>query len=157
MTKITSALQASRLKKPGVYSAGEGLYLQVSSPEVRSWILRYQMGGRRREMGLGDFPLVGLRDAREKARAARQDVKEGKDPIEARKEAQAAATLAAARAMTFRACAEQYIESHKAGWRNPIHAAQWPSTLAAYVYPVFGQVAVPEVDLALVMKVLQPI
>jgi integrase len=157
MAKITSALQANRQKKPGTYSAGDGLYLQVTSPEIRSWIFRYQLNGRRREMGLGSYPLIGLADARERTRAARQDVKEGRDPIEARKEAQAAATLAAARAMTFRACAEQYIEAHKAGWRSPIHAAQWPSTLEAYVYPVFGQIPVPDVDLALVMKVLQPI
>ncbi|MGA8550957.1 MAG: hypothetical protein WB678_12045 [Stellaceae bacterium] len=56
--------------------------------------------------------------------------------------------------MTFKQCAGAYIE---AGWKNPKHAAQWPSTLATYVYPVFGGLPVQAVDVGLVMKVLEPI
>ncbi len=108
-------------------------------------------------MGLGSFPLVGLAGARDKARTARLEVKEGRDPIEVRREAKAKAMLEAARAMTFKACAQAYIEAHKAGWRNDIHAAQWPSTLETYAYPVFGHLSVQAVDLGLVMKVLEPI
>jgi hypothetical protein len=44
--------------------------------------------------------------------------------------------------VTFAACAERYVASHKAGWRNPKHAAQWPATLCTYVYPVFGSLPV---------------
>jgi integrase len=59
--------------------------------------------------------------------------------------------------MTFRECAEAYIAAHKAGWRNPKHAAQWPSTLETYVHPVFGALPVQAVDVGLVMKALEPI
>ena len=63
--------------------------------------------------------------------------------------------------ITFRRCAEQYIESHRPGWSNPKHAAQWSATLQAYAYPVLGNIAVDKISNGdgtdLVMKVLQPI
>jgi integrase len=59
--------------------------------------------------------------------------------------------------MTFRQCAEAYIKAQATGWKNPKHAAQWPSTLGAYVYPIFGALAVQAVDVGLVMKALEPI
>jgi integrase len=65
------------------------------------------------------------------------------------------AKLDDARALTFRQCAEAYIKAHKASWRNPKHAAQWPSTLSAYVYPIFGALPVQAIDVSLVMKVLE--
>jgi integrase len=65
--------------------------------------------------------------------------------------------LEAAKGMTFRACAERYIEAHKAGWRNPKHALQWMSTLASYAYPVFGDLPVKAIDVGLVMKAVEPI
>src|SRR5262245_11502188 len=65
--------------------------------------------------------------------------------------------LDAAKAMTFRQCAERYIAAHEPAWRNPVHRKQWPSTLKAYVYPVCGDVSVAAVDTALVTKALEPI
>jgi integrase len=59
--------------------------------------------------------------------------------------------------MTFRQCAEAYIAAHEAGWRNAKHAAQWPSTLATYAYPIIGELPVSAVDTALVVKVIEPI
>jgi hypothetical protein len=59
--------------------------------------------------------------------------------------------------MTFQACAEAYIAAHRAGWKNAKHAAQWPSTLATYVYPIFGALPVAAIDTGLVMKALEPI
>jgi integrase len=157
MAKHLTAIEVSHKKQPGMYAAGDGLYLQVSSATVRSWIFRFQLNGRRREMGLGSFPLVSLAEARERTRVARQDLKEGRDPIEAKKAALAQAKLDAAQAMTFRTCAQAYIDAHKAGWRNEKHVAQWTATLKAYAYPVFGEVPIQGVDLGMVMKVLEPI
>jgi hypothetical protein len=57
--------------------------------------------------------------------------------------------------MTFRQCAEAYIAAHQAGWKNDKHAAQWPSTLQTYVYPVMGALPVQAVDVGLVMQVLE--
>ena len=66
-----------------------------------------------------------------------------------------AAKLAAAKAMTFRQCAEAYINAHKATWKNPVHAKQWPSTM--YVYPAFGDLPVAAIDTGLVMRAIEPI
>jgi len=59
--------------------------------------------------------------------------------------------------MTFRQCGEAYIAAHRAGWRNPKHAAQWPSTLQTYVYAVMGELPVQVVDVGLVMKAVEPL
>jgi len=124
-------------------------------------MFRFMLAGRSREMGLGSLIEVSLADARQKAVEARRLVKSGVDPIAQRdaerKAREAAQALERARAMTFHECAERYIDAHKAGWRNAKHAAQWPSTLETYCYPVFGNLPVAAVDLPMVMKVLEPI
>jgi integrase len=157
-----SAIQVSALinkREVGTHSDGGNLYLAISPGQGASWIFRYRPHGRRiaRDMGLGSAHTVALKTAREKARQQREMLLDGIDPIEARNAERAAKRLEAAKAMTFRECAEHYIASHKAGWRNPKHAAQWPSTLAAYVYPVFGSLPVQAVDVGLVMKAIEPI
>jgi len=144
-------------KGPGVYADGGGLYLRVTPTLARLWLYRFQVRGRRRDMGLGSAELYSLAEARQKALAARKLVAEGTDPIEARRVKRSVASIKAAKEMSFRACAEAYIEAQRRGWRNPKHAAQWPATLAAYVYPVFGPLPVRAVDVGLVMKALEPI
>jgi hypothetical protein len=81
----------------------------------------------------------------------------GTDPIEARRIEKVAAALSATKGMTFKQCAEVYIAAHRAGWKNPVHAKQWPSTLETHVYPVVGSLPVEQVDVGLVMKVIEPI
>ena len=108
-------------------------------------------------MGLGPTDLYTLAEARQKALEARKLVAEGIDPIEARQAKRSAAAVDAAKGMTFRACAEAYIKAHQSGWRNPKHAAQWPATLGAYVYPHFGNLPVQSVDVGLVLKAVEPI
>src|SRR5215813_13113411 len=147
-----SAVALPKLKS-GMHSDGGGLYLQVTQGGARTWVYRFMLHGRAREMGLGPLHIVSLGEAREKAREARKLRHEEIDPIEARKTKQAEDRLAAATAMTFQECAERYIDAHKAGWKNPKHAKQWPSTLETYVYPAFGALPVQAVDVGLVMKV----
>lgn len=143
--------------KPGYHSDGGGLYLRVGAGAAKSWVFRFREAGRLREMGLGPLHTVTLAEAREKALGCRKQRLDGSDPITARKAAKTAARLAEASAMTFQQCAEAYIGAHKAGWRNPKHAAQWPATLGAYVYPVLGGLPVQAVDVGLVMKAVEPI
>lgn len=152
-----SAAAVSKVKAKGMYADGGGLYLQVTESGAKSWIFRFMLNGRAREMGLGPVHAIGLADARQKATACRRLRLEGIDPIEARRAQRQQAQLEAASAMTFKACAEAYIEAHRVGWRSPKHAAQWRSTLGAYAYPVFGDLPVRSVDVALVMKALEPI
>jgi integrase len=154
--KLT-ALAVAKAKRRGYYSDGGGLFLQVSSFGSKSWVFRFREAGRLREMGLGATHTIELVEAREKARECRRLRLDGIDPIEARKGVRSQKRLDAAKAMTFKNCAERYIASHSAGWRSATHAAQWPSTLRRYVYPVFGSLPAQAVDVGLVLKVLEPI
>jgi integrase len=156
INKLTS-LDVNRAKKRGYYNDGGGLYLLVGPTGAKSWVFRFRDGARLREHGLGSFNTIGLAEAREKARVCRHMRVDGIDPIQARKAEREKKRIEAAKAMTFRQCAEAYIASQNAGWRNTKHAAQWPATLEAYVYPIFGSFPVEDVDITLVMKALQPI
>ncbi|GBU19385.1 hypothetical protein AwMethylo_36000 [Methylobacterium sp.] len=124
---------------------------------AKSWILRFMLQGRAREMGLGSASLFTLAEARERAAGFRRMLADGIDPIEARKTEKARKDLDTAGAMTFDQCAAAYIEAHKAGWRNAKHAAQWTATLDTYASTVFGKLPVADVDTTLVLKVLEPI
>jgi Arm DNA-binding domain len=143
--KLT-ALAVEKAKRRGYYGDGGGLFLQVSATGAKSWVFRFKEAGRLREMGLGATHTIGLAEVRERARECRRLRLDGLDPIEVRKATRTQAKLDVATAMTFKACAERYIATHKAGWRNPKHAAQWPSTLGAYIYPIFGTLPVQAVD-----------
>jgi integrase len=142
----------------GLYNDGNGLYLQVGSNSA-SWIFRYKFESRRtpRDMGLGSASIVSLAEAREKTLRCRKLLLDDRDPLEERRATRAQRRLETAKGMTFRQCAEAYIAAHEAGWRNPKHAAQWPATLGAYVYPVFGALPVQAIDVGLVLKALEPI
>jgi integrase len=152
--KLT-ALAVTQTKRRGYYGDGGGLFLQVSATGAKSWVFRFKEAGKLREMGLGATHTIGLAEARERATGCRRLRLDGVDPIELRRTKRLQAKLDDAKALTFRQCAEAYIKAHKASWRNPKHAAQWPSTLSAYVYPIFGALPVQAVDVSLVMKVLE--
>jgi hypothetical protein len=154
--KLT-ALAVSRAKQRGYYADGGGLYLQVSPSGAKSWVFRFKKDGRLREMGLGAAHTIFLAEAREHATECRKQRLRDIDPIEARHANKAANKLAAAKSMTFRQCAETYIAAHKSTWVNAKHAAQWPSSLTAYAYPIFGDLPVQSIDVALVTKALEPI
>ncbi|WP_345947039.1 integrase arm-type DNA-binding domain-containing protein [Bradyrhizobium sp. 174] len=153
--------QITKLKQPGRYGDGHGLYLQVFSSSNRSWLLRYQRGGRERWMGLGPETDFTLEEARERARKARQLIKDGIDPIDDRKAErirQATEQAAvAAKAISFKEAAEQYYKFHSPKWKNQKHAAQFLSTLKTYAYPVIGKLPVAAVDKTLVLKIVQPV
>lgn len=143
--------------KPGLYADGGGLYLQVAKGGSKTWIFRYMLAGRPRKMGLGSIHTVPLKLARERAAEQRLKLLDADDPIELRKAERMAKLAAATTALSFKEAAEQYIKAHRAGWKNVKHAAQWEATLKTYAYPVFGDLAVSRVDVALVMRVLEPI
>ncbi|MFZ1425339.1 MAG: integrase arm-type DNA-binding domain-containing protein [Geminicoccaceae bacterium] len=148
MSKLTD--RTVRTIGPGRHGDGtvRGLHLLVQSGGARSWVLRYQLNDRRRDMGLGPYPEISLARAREKALEARRLVKDGRDPLTER---------GRERAMTFESAAEALIESKRPGWRNAKHAAQWTSTLATYAYPTLGDLDVKAVDIRGVLDVLRPI
>jgi integrase len=152
-----SAVAIKNAARRGYYGDGGGLYLQVSTSGAKSWVFRYKAGHKLYEMGLGALHTVGLAEARVRARRCREQRLDGLDPLAARKTAKMQSTLDAARAMTFRACADAYIAAHKAGWRSPKSLTAWEGTLGAYVHPVFGALPVQAIDTALVTKAIEPI
>ena len=113
-----TALKVEKAKKPGMYADGGGLYLRVTPEGAQNWVLRYMLDRRPRWMGLGPLALYGLQEARAKALDARRKRHEGIDPIDARRAERARQRLDAAKAITFKQCAEAYITAHRAGWRN---------------------------------------
>jgi integrase len=156
-----TALAVTRASKPGLYADGAGLYLRVSRNGSKSWAFRFTLRGKPREMGLGGLTKVTLADARKKAADVRLLLSDGHDPLDRRQQEEAKRAreekLSAARGMTFDKCAEAYIAAHEPGWRNEKHKQQWRNTIATYVTPVFGNTAVQDIDLDLVMKVIEPI
>jgi integrase len=152
-----SALKVARATRPGRLADGGNLYLQVTSATVKSWIFRFQLNGRSREMGLGALSTLSLAEAREKARECRKLLLDGVDPIEAREAKRTQARHEAAGSITFRECAEAYVTAHATGWSNEEHRRQWRSTLATFAYPVFGDLPVAAIDTGLVMRCLEPL
>jgi integrase len=142
---------------PGYYPDGGNLYLQVSDTGSRSWIFRYELAGRAREMGLGSAGDFSLANARERAQAQRKLLADGIDPIEHRDEQRVRKVAESNTAPTFAECAERYISAHRAAWRNPKHAGQWEATIATYAEPVIGKLPVQQVDTEHALEILEPI
>jgi integrase len=123
----------------------------------RSWLFRYERNRVEKFMGLGSLDDVPLAEARERAAAVRKLHRDGQDPKAVRDAAKLARRIEAARAMTFGQCVTAYIASHSSGWRSAPHLNQWNESLRKYVLPVFGALPVREIDVALVMRVVQPL
>lgn len=136
-----------------MHADGAGLYLQVTGTGAKSWIFRFTLAGRTRDMGLGSLALVPLTEARLKAFECRRLLQAGADPIEAqvRKPAPADQT------MRFEEAAKGYIAAYSASWRNAKHGDQWRNTLATYAYPTFGAQPVAQIDSLMVVRALEPI
>jgi integrase len=159
LAKELKALEVAKIATPGLHFVGvvPGLALQVTPGGARSWTLRAVIGGKRRDMGLGNYPSVTLAMAHAKARDARELIRQGVDPIQRQQAAQSALRASMAEALTFKECAEKYIKTHRAGWRNAKHAQQWENTLAQHAYPIIGELMVRDVKLLQVLAVLEPI
>lgn len=163
--KLHNALTPLSVKnaKPGRHADGGGLQLLVKPTGARSWVYRFMLNGKARDIGLGAAGQGGLSlaNARDEAAALRLKVKSGIDPLEERDrevaEALAAAQAAKVAGTTFKAMAEAYIASNEDSWRNPKHRQQWKNTLASYVYPEIGNLPVAEVETAHVLKIVEPI
>ncbi|MDB5318315.1 MAG: site-specific integrase [Rhodospirillales bacterium] len=153
VNKLT-ALGVKRLVHPGRYGDGGGLWLQVRSADQRSWLFRYALHGKARQMGLGPLVDVSLAEAREAAGACRRLVREGMDPIEKRRTDRIGA--ATAQGMTFRDVAARYLAANEGAWRNEKHRYQWRHTLEV-AHAVFGARPVAAIATGDVIAVLEPI
>lgn len=154
--KLT-ARTVKNLRKPGYHIDGDGLYLQVTPGGAKTWVFRYTLRGKAREMGLGSESRLSLAEARVEAQRQRDLQREGVDPIEARDRARAAQALGVARSRTFWECCESYLDSPPNAWTNPKHAKQWRSTLETYAKAELGTMPVSDIVTEDVHRVLEPI
>jgi integrase len=146
--KLTAtAIKAA--KEPGRYGDGDGLCLIVGRNSGKSWVVRVQKDGKRRDFGLGGASKVSLKLARERAAQVRSQLEAGIDPVAERKKA--------AGVPTFREAAAIVHAEHKRGWKDGKHQKQWLATLEAYAFPAFGDVAVSAIDAPAVRDALASI
>ena len=155
--RILTAKQVEKETRPGYYFDGAGLYLQIAKGGSKSWILRYTLNGKAREMGLGSLVTFSLAEARLRATEQRQLIADGTDPIEAKQARQRQARVLKANTITFDQAAAAFIAANEAGWRSSKHGEQWRNTLATYASPVIGDLPVSAVTTPLVLQILQPI
>lgn len=157
--KELKAIEVSRLTEAGHHAVGgvSGLYLYVLDSGARSWVLRTVVGSKRRHMGLGAYPEVGLAAAREKARLAKDEVERGLDPIEQRIALAATLREKQASVRTFEEISHLYIDAKGDEWKNLKHRAQWLSTLKTYAFPNIGKIPIKELTQENVLEVLNPI
>jgi integrase len=158
--KLERQLSPLKVKnaKTGMYADGGCLYLQVTPTKDgkrfnRSWIFRYRVNGRLRDMGLGSVDILSLSEARERAREQRQKRLDGIDPIDARR----AMVAPAVNLMTFDQAAAEVIKSKEDTWTNAAHAAQWRDTLSTLAAPFIGTKPVRDINTADVTKILDAI
>jgi integrase len=133
------------------------LYLQISDNNAKSWVLRYERHGAERMMGLGSAAEFSLKQARERALAARRLLADGIDPLASKHAAEAAAKLAEARKVTFAEAAHKYFDQHADKWRSASHRDQFLAALKAHVFPHIGDVDVAVVNTADVLRAIEPL
>jgi integrase len=149
-------MAVKKLTQPGRYGDGSGLWLQVRSPQNRSWLFRYMMVGKARWLGLGDESVVSLAMARLKAAKAREAISNGIDPLTL-KQAEKEAAKKASSANTFDEVKELFLTAQGPGWRNEKHRNQWRSTLATYATPKIGSKRIDTLTTDEILSVLEPI
>jgi integrase len=135
--------------KAGRHGDGAGLYLLVSNTGAKSWVLRVQANGKRRDIGLGAVSDATLEEAREKARALRKAARAGHDPIAERDKSKASIP-------TFKVAAEACHKAREAGWTTR-HADAFLSILKLHAFPKIGSLRVDSVDEKDIVAVLSPL
>jgi integrase len=157
MRKYPSQRELMARTGPGRFSAGDGLYLQVTASGTRSWVFRYRAGDRQHWMGLGSARYLTLALAKQKAIDAQRLRLNGVDPLEAKRAVKRERRASQARAMTFRQAALAYIATQEPSWRGSRSSIQWAQSLQKYVFPSIGSLPVSDIDTPRVLSVLEPI
>ena len=147
MARLTAA-RIRTLKTRGKHGDGDGLHLKISETGVGSWILRVVIASKRRDIGLGRYPDIGLAQAREVAAKHRSLIAAGADPIVEKRKAAVP---------SFRAAAERTFEANKPRWRNGKHTATWWQSLERHAFPILGDMPVDQIGREDLLRVLSPI
>lgn len=150
-TKVMTAIAFAKLTKPGMHLAGgvPGLYLKIGETGSRSWVLRATFKNRRIDRGLGSASILGLADAREKARDLLKAFAEGRDPKEEK--------AAAAAVMTFAEAMNSVAALKEVGWKGNKAGENWKASMERYAIPVIGKLPVNEIGQTHMLRILSPI
>jgi len=143
--------------KPGRYADGNGLYLQVGKSGAKSWIFRYMLDGKSREMGLGSIRMETLSQARDKAKQCKKLLRCGTDPIRDRQERVAVEKADNKEMLSFQKCTEGYLNVHSSSWRSARHAEIWHSSIKRFAYPIIGPIHVNKIERSHILNILDPI
>lgn len=139
-----------------------GLYLQCTPPVGdnknfgRSWLLKYTIGARKREAGLGPYPDVTLGMARDEARLWKQKVREGLDPLEERRAARSERIRQQAKAKTFKEIGRLYEARKAKEFKTAKQSQKLNSHLETYAYPIIGQMLVADIERSHILSILTP-
>ncbi|MCY4511631.1 MAG: tyrosine-type recombinase/integrase, partial [Acidobacteria bacterium] len=147
MGRLTAALVRA-LSKPGRYGDGGTLFLRVAPGGSKGWVQRLTISGKRRDLGLGGWPLVTLSEAREQAMENRRHVRRGGDPL---------ADKRRAKEPTFMEASDSALEANRRRWRNAKTVDNWRATMEKYARPVFGDRRVDQIGREDVLQVLLPV
>ena len=147
MGKLTVA-RIRALTKPGMYGDGGTLFLRVARGGSKSWIQRLAIDGKRRDIGLGGWPLTTLSEAREAAFENRRLARRGGDPLAAKRRAQVP---------SFREASKATFEANRPRWRNAKVASNWMQQLERHAFPVIGDMSVDRISREDVLRVLTPV
>ncbi|HEN8705577.1 TPA: integrase arm-type DNA-binding domain-containing protein [Pseudomonas putida] len=159
MGKLTAKF-VENLTKPGTYEDGDGLRMVVTPTGRKYWVLRFQIQGKRREMGLGGYPRLDLKKARATAYENRSQLLQGEDPLAKRQAEQAAKKEAErreqAKQVTFHTLAIDYRDAHGSSWSEKWRKG-WLRKLELYAFPSLAKLSADEIETKQVLKALQPI
>lgn len=154
--RATNRLSAGFLKSApvGKHCDGAGLWLVKRDTGGAQWVLRVTVHGRRREMGLGGYPTLGLADARKLAERWRNVAAGGRDPV---KEREAEERAARREDITLTILTADAFEARKAELKGDGKAGRWLSPLTIHVLPKLGKVPVTDLDQRDIRDCLAPI
>lgn len=142
-------LTAARVKNAGVgkHHDGQGLFLRVYESGAKCWVLRVTVDGRRREIGLGGWPVVSLADARAKAFELRAAAAGGRDPLAEKRRGDIP---------TFREAAKKVHDANRARWRSDRTAVLWWASLENHAFAIIGDMAVDRISQSDVLRCVEP-
>jgi integrase len=154
---LLTDIVVKKLSKAGRHTDDQtkGLHLWVKATGQKYWIFRYTNQEKRPSLSFGSYPDVGLRQAREKAIEARNQINKGIDPLQEKKAAKS--VLKPSAAAKFSEFALAYIETMRPQWRNQKHGDQWVATVRSYAFPVIGEMPLDEIETQHILEILTPI
>jgi len=157
MAKLTGRHKTNQLtvkaieaiSKPGKYGDGNGLYLVADNKSAKRWLLRVMVQGKRCDIGLGSYRVIGLSDARDLAREYIKAARAGDDPRQTLRKVE--------QVPTFACVAQKYFEQNKEGWKSNKHRDQWIGSLEKHAFPSIGNRKINEISTDEIVTTLAPI